>query len=95
MATRRTRLQRQAGSLNTITNVMLASKLGHPVLVSRLRHGEQWQQTGRTTTFMEQVLLVFAIALLIWLGTGASRQARTTQPHALRDATHRTGDPRA
>ena len=43
---------------------------------------------------MEQVLLVFAIAALIWLGTGVSRQAKDTKLRGPRGVKRQAGDQR-
>jgi hypothetical protein len=43
---------------------------------------------------MEQVLLVFTIAILIWLGTGVSRQANATDSRGPRGAKRQAGDQR-
>lgn len=43
---------------------------------------------------MEQVLLIFAIAVLIWFGAGASRPSRTTQPRGFRGTKHKADNQR-
>lgn len=50
--------------------------------------------TGGKTRSMEQVLLVFAIAVLIWLGTGVSNRAKDTKLRGPRGAKHQAGDQR-